>query len=91
MVPLREITPLIPKMYAWLTFNADTIGGLTHVCWCMPERERNVFLGRINLLKSGRGEMPIEPFTPTPPDPTTHMKFKDFIGGVIEDKKKKSS
>ena len=45
MVPLREITPLIPKMYAWLTFNADTIGGLTHVCWCMPNERGTYSLG----------------------------------------------
>jgi hypothetical protein len=90
ILPLAEIKPYIQKMYAWLTFNADLVGRLTHVYWCMPERDRNMYLGRANVLKSGLGEMPIEPASPPPPDPKTRMKFKDFIGDAIETNKKKS-
>jgi hypothetical protein len=88
IVPLKELGEEILAMYAWLTFNADCMGRLTHVCWCMPERDRNVFLGRLNLLRSDFGEMPIEPHTPPPPDPKSRMKFKDFMDRAIEIQKK---
>lgn len=88
IVPLREISDDVLEMYAWLTFDADKVGRLTHVCWCMPERDRNVFLGRLNLMQTGFGEVAIEPHEPTPPDPTSKMKFKDFLDRSVENQKK---
>jgi hypothetical protein len=88
IVPLKDFSDDVSAMYAWLTFDADPIGRITHVCWCMPERARNVFLGRLNLMRSGFGELPIEPHTPPPPDPKSRMKFKDFMERTIESQKK---
>ncbi|RWO81031.1 hypothetical protein [Mesorhizobium sp.] len=91
VVPLHEMTP--DKLYAWLAFNADQTGGLTHACWCMPEAKRKVFLGRINILR-GAGMSFVEPHVPPPPDPTTKMKFKldvieRFMDTKTDDKKQK--
>lgn len=76
IVPLHQIAP--DKYYAWLSFNADQAGELTHVCWCMPEAKRKVFLGRINILR-GVAFSSVDPHVPPPPDPTASLKFKREI------------
>ncbi|WP_406872596.1 hypothetical protein WHT83_24050 [Aminobacter sp. P9b] len=87
VVPFHEIAP--DKYYAWLSFNADLIGGLTHVCWCMPEANRKVFLGRINIMRNA-GTLSVEPHVPPPPDPTTAMKFKlDVVERFMDTKSDK--
>jgi hypothetical protein len=91
VVPLRDMTP--ERYYAWLSFNADQTGGLTHVCWCMPEAIRKVFLGRINILR-GAGTSAVEPHVPPAPDPTSAMRFKldvieRFMDTESDEKKQK--
>ena len=71
IVPLHEIKKSVERFYAWLSFNADHLGGLTHVCWCMPEADRKRFLGRVNI--------------PPAPDPATKMKFKTEVVERIMD------
>ncbi|ESY80718.1 hypothetical protein X739_28695 [Mesorhizobium sp. LNHC220B00] len=84
VVPLRDMGP--DRYYAWLAFNADQTGGLTHVCWCMPEADKKVFLGRVNILR-GAGMSTVEPHVPPAPDPTSAMKFKlDVIERIMDTK-----
>jgi hypothetical protein len=42
IIPIKDISPSVVTLYAWLTFNADQVGNVTHICWCMPERDKNI-------------------------------------------------
>lgn len=82
IVPLRELE--VERFYAWLAFNADLTGGLTHVCWCMPEPERKRFLSHVNILRLA-GVTSVEPHEPPPPDLTKEIKFKREVIEKIMD------
>jgi hypothetical protein len=92
IVPLHQKMDGITSLYSWLSFDADVTGGLTHVCWCMPEAKRKAFLSRINILKRGAGEAPIDDHAPPAPDPSQKIKFRSdldrYIGDRLSDKKK---
>lgn len=84
IVPLHELP--VDLFYAWLTFNADRKGMLTHVCWCMPEAQRKQMLTVINIL--GRENVvPMEPPVPPTPDPTEKLKFRQEVAERLMDEK----
>lgn len=88
IVPLHELPPV--PLYAWLAFNADRTGMLTHVCWCMPEAERKQMLALINILPRRADVAPIEPHTPPPPDPTESLRFRKEVAERLMDEKQSS-
>jgi hypothetical protein len=83
IIPLHELP--LDLLYAFLTFNADPKGMLTHVCWCMPEAQLKQMLAVINILpRSNIIPMP-EPHTPPPPDPTEKLKFRKEVAERLMD------
>jgi hypothetical protein len=87
---LKPLDVLVSKLdcYAWLSFNADPIGNVTHMGWVMPSYENKSILGFVNVLRSGIGMDEFSAFneySPPKPDPLALVKFTD----ELEEKLKK--
>jgi hypothetical protein len=85
IVPISELVE-VARPYAWLAFNATDDGGLTHVCWCMPDPVENKYLARFNILRSASGTAAVPKLKPEPPkpDPAMKLKFKKDIEEQLE-------
>jgi hypothetical protein len=92
LVPLDAKLKSVANLYAWLSFDADTVGSLTHVCWCMPESGQKSFLSRFNILRKGSSGLSLDDHAPPPPDLSGKIKFRNdlerFIGDPLANKKK---
>jgi hypothetical protein len=71
--------------YAWLTFGTERGGRLLHTCWAMPARERDEWLGHINILRrSDLVDGLSAPVVVEPPSQKLKLKFKEHIEEAIE-------
>ena len=75
IIPISQAR--VDQYYAWLAFDADPLGALSHVCWCMPEASGRKYLSRVNILRAA--PMSLDEHQPTAPDPTERMKFKKDV------------
>lgn len=91
--PFDEITADVIRHYAWLAFNADGIGNLSHVGWAMPASEQRKLLGFAPVLRTDAQRDEFSDFdehAPPKPDPLASVRFKDEIERAMDDKSMKS-
>lgn len=74
VVPLRGGS--VDEMYAWLTFGAER-KNLTHLCWGMPEANRNSWLARSNVLRRLESSTIVE--KQEAPAPAIVLRFREHI------------
>lgn len=74
----------IKTWYAWLTFDADEKGKLTHLAIGLPANVGNDWLDIVSLLTPGHEQFGTPGDEPKPPGPAELMKFKEAYRKVIE-------
>lgn len=93
LAPFEVITARVATNYAWLSFNADRFGNLSHVGWAMPAAERKVLLGFVSVLRTNAHREEFSDFdehAPPKPDPLAKVHFKESIEQALNDNKPKS-
>lgn len=92
IVPIQQQLAAVSTLYSWLSFNADTAGELTHVCWCMPDAAQRGFLSRVNILRLLGADATVEDDVPPAPDLSQKIRFRSdldrFVGGKLTKTKK---
>jgi hypothetical protein len=85
VVPIKQLADEVGLLYAWLVFGASIAGELLHLCWKMPAREEDSWLGHIDVL---RRVVPTESDpTETPaPDTKLGLRFRTHIEEALSKK-----
>jgi hypothetical protein len=92
--PLDIQTQRTFPYYAWLSFNADIVGNLTHVGWAMPSAEKKEILGFVQVLRTDaqRGEFSsFDEHSPPRPDPMARARFRADVEQALEDENNKDA
>lgn len=91
IVPLNKVLEEVGRLYAWLSFNANPVGMLTHVGWAMPDANTDKFVAYRDVLGSAMRSA-TAPTDATPPKPSIgdKIKFRDAIEEVVEKQKKRT-
>lgn len=91
LAPFEVITARIATNYAWLSFNADRFGNLSHVGWAMPASEQKALLGFVSVLRTDAHREEFSDFdehAPPKPDPLAMVQFKEDIERALNDNKR---
>lgn len=92
IVPISQVIEEVRELFAWLTYKLERSGGISHLCWAVPQNDADEWLAHINILNSASGSLPIPALdAPVTPDPRASMRFREHVTEVLKDRDTESS
>lgn len=75
----HDVSKVVPirGMSAWLTFGVGDSGQLGHLCWGMPQAQKDVWLARTNIIRRLQESAVVVKFEA--PSPKIDLKFRQHI------------
>jgi hypothetical protein len=86
-LPRENVIPILPMLYAWLTWGADGKGDITHLAWGAPEADMQNWLGYRNVIEAIEEDESSPEIPPDVPDPKSRLRFLEHIEVELAPKK----